>query len=367
MEFYTPFHTPLYSVDNNGYTKLAVDPNTAVAAQTFAFALVTYPVVGQGPPGIHGTVERLTSSSFDYSGNAGGSWSLDGLPAQPLQGDGLNLPAQGFYDSVLFYDGTTLFVGGEDYFLSALGAAWTNLTVDPHGNGPYPDFHAIHEIQDPATGALSLYVTTDGGVWQLELSTDDWNDLNGNLQADARVNSVSVSPNDPTSGLAGAQAGGVVEFNDNLGWLQGIGPINPPPGNYFPYGGPVYVDPGNPQIMYGFATSSEQYGLNDTGVEFDFGAGDPISILVESLDGGKTWNSIPALGPLIVFPALPQANAAPPPVNLPTPYDSEPALYVDPVDPARLLVGGAASEYDVPPGTDLGTLLQSLDGGTSLA
>jgi len=379
-EFPNPFIRSL--VDDNGYIKIAVEPNAAVLVRpdgsvtpTFAVAVTTDPASGGLPfPHTHGTLEEIWDSNVNYYADIGTSWSQIPNPVQALQGDGGLTPAhppQGFYDSAAYYDGATLYLGGEDYFLetSNLGTTWTDLSADPLGNGPYPDFHAIHEV------AGNIYVATDGGIWELNPGSSNWTDLNGNL-ANARVTGLAVTPNNPASGFASVQADGLVQFNNSLTWTQDAGSINPAPADYYPFGASVAVNPQDPQIVYGFLSDNEETSPNSN----SWGT---ISTLYESTNGGSTWGPVPSLSPFMVETYLKQfistSGAAPPVVETAT-HDPVPALYVDPVNSARLLVGGTASFYDVdndgPPEPDpisdlvnnvpennIGSLVQSLDGG----
>jgi len=365
LEFPSPFTGSV----QNGYIKLTTGPNTVGPIDSaVVFAVDTFPSfytpVIEGA--LHGQLAFIADSSVDYVNNGAESWGTLQLPTFPAQpwgvfGDaaefGYNLPAQGFYDAAIYYDATApdglphLYLAGSNYFLEttptptlALGRVWVDHTVDTLGNAPYPDFHALHEVDLP-DGTQKFYVATDGGVWQYDWASNDWTDLNGNLMADTRVNGVTSTPNDPTSAIAGVQADGLVQFSDNLTWAQDVGSINPAPFGYLPYGGPVVENPQNPAIMYGFVTNNEEINPTDGTFPdwFHPGISLPTSTLYKSTNGGKTW----------VSTGTPQLTGAP----ILFTQNPDPALYLDPTNPARLLVGGN------PFGTVIGqAVLQSLDG-----
>jgi autotransporter-associated beta strand protein len=381
----TGFPSPFTGTGNNGVIKITVGPNSPGGPidGSFCIAVVTAPAGDIF--GIHGTLSFINDTSLDYEFDQGMSWGYLPLPIPPampwlVQGDAgsasQNVPAQGFYDSAVYYDGFNLFVAGANQFLEStptptlsLGSngTWHDRTVDGNGNAAFPDFHAINEVDKP-DGTREFYVATDGGLWQFQPDTFLWTDLNGNLQAISRINGVTYTTNDPTTSFASVQAGGLVSFSDNQTWgdAQGTGPaqanpkfppvtlgtVVPTPFNYWPYGASIVSDPNHPGIAYGFVINNAEINPNnDPNAPDWFNAGIvmPTAELWKTTDGGITWN-------LTGSPFLPISLTQAP----------DPPMWLDPTNPARLLVGANPNGLlNNANGTFSGAVIQSLNGGAT--
>jgi autotransporter-associated beta strand protein len=138
--------------------------------------------------------------------------------------------------------------------------AWINIRVDPSGNGPHTDHHAM-----AFDSAGKLLLGNDGGIWRLSdngttptgVFTGSWDDLNSNL-AITQLEGLGINPNDPNIAYAGAQDIGNFKYTGTQKW--GTESI---PGD----GGIVRVDPSNPNTVYG-ENQSAIYRSDDAGVSF---------------------------------------------------------------------------------------------------
>ena len=162
------------------------------------------------------------------------------------------------------------------------GTTWTDISFDANGQGPHAGIHAF-----TTDSQGRLLVSTDGGLWRRE-TNGLWSDLNGDL-AISNINGVASDPTNTTTALTGTQANGVAQFGNALPWtrVDSYG------------GGPVAIDQTNTLNLYAVSMLT---GTN--------------AVLRKSIDGGITWNTVLAIG----SPTAP--------------------LTLDPVNPARILVGG---------------------------
>ena len=266
-------------------------------------------------------------------------WSA--LPSLPNQVNGENYlqpsgggQKGGLYNNTIYYDNNngTLYVGGQTAIsifvpwttagqilaYNVAAGTWTDMSVGPNGNGPADSQHAIAIDSNG-----NLYFAGDGGLFQLNPTTGNWTDFNGNLDI-SQINSVAVSPSNPNDILAAAQNDGILlTTDDGSSWTD----VNNPAARS---GGEVAFNPENSSIVYATGITSPDI--------FDDG------ILYESTSGGAagTWN------PILTVPFSESGN-------LPIDQSIMP-FALDQVNPSRLLVGG------VFPGT---VLQQSLDGGAT--
>jgi autotransporter-associated beta strand protein len=234
------------------------------------------------------------------------------------------LGSQGDYDSTLVaVDANTVYMGGvesndtvnytqgEVYVTTDGFGATKNLTdisIDSKNNGPHSDFHAM-ALDVPPDPSLkpTLVIGSDGGVWRLDPNNGNlWSDLNSNLQI-TQFNSIAVNPSDPNSALGASQDNGTEQYTGGQSWnLVDLGD-----------GGLVRIDPENPQNAYhvlnGVLQKSTQGGAANTwntilqvpgDLYFPFvvdqvnpsrlvvGSHDPLTNIMESLDGGSTWTDL---------------------------------------------------------------------------
>jgi large repetitive protein len=194
------------------------------------------------------------------------------------------------------------------------GATWADVGTDGSLNGPSIDYHA-----SAFDAAGNVIFGNDGGVFRLEDATSKlWQDLNTNLST-TQFNGIDVSPNDINQAVGAAINNGTESFSGLQSWQE----TNTGSGDQ------IFYDPKNPLIV--FAT---QRGLNSpttSGVinvlqntEGNFHnqnilspnafIGNPpfnspayhnfpadFNNLLESVDGGQTWNPAPLLGAVVSF------------------------------------------------------------------
>ena len=153
------------------------------------------------------------------------------------------------------------------------GATWTGIAV-PGMMGPET---AIHSIAF-ANSTNVFDVGSDGGVWQYNIATATWTDLNTDL-GDAELDSVAVNPNNLSDILASGHSIGVAQQAINANgvptWTQVAG--------------------GNNNHLYNGAGSIN--GDNSTGGQVEFVPNDPVpdayfsnsghGQLERSIDGGR--------------------------------------------------------------------------------
>ena len=310
-EFPTPIE--FHSTADNGYIALTAVATGANVNQQTVYAAVTYPSGNTAWPGY--APDQLYRIMVSVTGGTG--WN-------PVKNEPANyMGNQGDYDSVIYTpDGTNVYIGGLDQFELSPdgGTTWKSLDVDSNSNGPYADFHQI----TPAPAGGSLFVATDGGLWQLTTATNTWQDFNGNPAdngslANELVNGVGIVVNNPQQGYDGNQADAIAQFNDSLSWNQVNGNIVANP-----YGGLVYVDPSNPDTVYSVVTNvAMPGGANGFGT---------IASLEKTTDANAavpTWTVIAQSG------------------------SQDPEFLIDPLNPQRVVFGGG------------GALQESFDGGTT--
>jgi autotransporter-associated beta strand protein len=322
----------------NGNIKITsfVNPNTAGGiypwwgtAGTPTSGVTLYAAVAYPGPGV-GLAGQLLA--IEESSDGGKDWAP--VPTAPPNYMGVNTPTSagmGWYAStILATSGTTVYAASQESDTSSHagavlettdgGNSWTDITIGADGNGPHSGDHALAEDN---TGRVVL--GTDGGVWRLNAALPNpilWDDVNGTLGITLN-NTVTVNPGDPTSAVGGSQGNGVEVFPGDTNWTQ----TDIPDGD----GGRVQYDPQNPQIVYAV------HVLNGNGIASQVAAVN--GVLDQSLDGGKTWNTLPTTAPGL------------------TPYAGGyfPFL-VDSVNDARLLAGGASVRESL----DFGTTWRNL-------
>ena len=117
---------------------------------------------------------------------------------------------------------------------------WVDISVDINGNSPHTGSHSLDLVFSPTTGALtSVLDGTDGGIFSLNTTTNDWSDLNGNLST-LLTNSVASNPTNINNLVAGFENNGVAVTNGSQTWTLGS------TGD----GGTVYFDSNNPNTIY---------------------------------------------------------------------------------------------------------------------
>ena len=178
----------------------------------------------------------------------------------------------GFYATAIAVNASGLFLGGTDtgtgnYVLQFTGGAWRNISVDALGNGPHIDIHTI------VLAGANLLVGTDGGIWQFNLASATWSDINGNL-ANLEFNAVASNPSNPDSVFGVGPGIGVVQYTGTQSWSQSLGIPSSLANDADLNGSSVAIDPNNPNILYTF-----QQGSPPT----------PNATLYASANGGKTW------------------------------------------------------------------------------
>jgi autotransporter-associated beta strand protein len=331
------------------------NPNFLTAGQVILYASITVPTDHGGfldtvaYPTTHGQLRDIAVST-----TGGRSWSLLGTAPNYM---GANTPtshAMGWYDSsILATSPTTVFVAGNETDTVAhtggilmstdSGTTWTDISSLPagaSGTGPHSGFHALTQ------NGQNVVVGTDGGVWEFNTVTKLWSDRNGNL-ADALLNGVSASANDPNTSLAGTQGNGIevqgstVTAPGSPAWTRTDPPAtSDPAANISGDGGQVHFDPKNPLIAYAV------HVLNGTGIPSPDQKTSVNGFLDKSTDGGKTW-----------------ALASPPgPNSLPIDFNGYFPFVVDPVNTSRILAGGSSRSQ---PGQAADSLFESLDGGVT--
>jgi hypothetical protein len=183
------------------------------------------------------------------------------------------------------------------------GTSWSDISVDPAGNGPHVDNHAV----DFDAGG-NLLLGNDGGLWKLtqpaSLTDQRWIDLNGNLGI-TQFYDVVLDPTNPGIAYGGSQDNGTDQSQNSLGWVQ------LQEGD----GGNVRVDGSNPQTIYQefydvSLQRSDDGGMTFTGISppgaqggkfiepFVLDPSDPSELLFgtdtlyESTDQGNTWTTV---------------------------------------------------------------------------
>ena len=266
---------PLPEIGLNGNIRLASVPITNTTGTELVTSNV-YAVVST-PEGQLRSIYRTQSG--------GQAWAAVAAPS-------FLYSVGNFSNAIVALNANTVFIGGQGTNASGNqtiamttdgGGTWTDISIDGNANGPHAGIHSLS-----LDSQSRLLASTDGGLWRRE-ANGTWTNLNGDL-AISNINSVSSDPTRTTSILGGAQANGIVRFDNALGWtrLDGYG------------GGPVVIDPNNTLNLYAV---SHLTGTN--------------AVLRKSVDGGINWTTTLDIG----------APNAP--------------FVLDPVNPSRLLVGGA--------------------------
>lgn len=201
-------------------------------------------------------------SEFQVSTDSAQNWNA--LGANP--GNYTNAEAR--YADALVMNGGTIFVAGSSssgasYVWQFSGGAWTDITTQG-GFSPHTHIHTLAIVGGQLTAG------TDGGIWQLTGGV--WTNITGNL-ATAQFNSITSDAANLNRILGGGVGMGTVLFNGTQSWIQTDGlqgqSLN---------GGPVAIDPNNPQIIY--------HVQNGT-------ISSPTAVIYRTLNGGTTWAAAP--------------------------------------------------------------------------
>jgi autotransporter-associated beta strand protein len=276
-----------------GVIKIAVIGGGTVDTTT-VYAAASAPSVLY-PGGTIGTLFNIYKST-----NGGKAWTATTAPPNYLGNEGFYSNAIAAVNTnVVYVGGVGAFSdGGEAFFQTPDGGTTWNDITGTGSIGPRVAPHAFTVVGG------SLYAATDGGIYRF---AGGWANLNGNL-AISQINGLAPNPTNPTQAFAGAQNDGVDLFNNSQTWSQVD--INS--------GGQVYVDPTNPNNVYAI---QGQYATN--------------AVVRRSTAGGApgTWSN--------VFVNVNTLTAP---------------LVLDPINPARLLVGGTGLNESVNQGTSWSSL-----------
>ena len=249
-------------------------------------------------PSIPNPDHRLLDLQFSTDG--GNTWT-QAQNNPPLLFGPTFLTEQGRYDVAIAYDPTvtaaspvgTVYVAGRDriYFSVDRGQNWASINPDIRGGGPARFFHSLAVDRD-----RNLLVGTDGGAWRYDFAAGTFVDLAGTLGA-TQLFSADPHPTDLGQAIGGARNTGTQFFRNGTAWER--------------------VD-----SAAGENTTAVRYDGRNPRTAYAIRNGD----LRKTTDGGITWASL-ATGTL--------------------------GMYVDPVNPARLLVSGLSIRESVAGGAGL--------------
>ena len=264
-------------------------------------------------------VVQPSQLDFVYvSTNGGLSWVETGSQPTSVLGLAANGTAEGWFGNSITVDPSDpkeVFVMGDlpnqypdfsqQIFESANGgASWIDISTDAGGNGP-----GDSQLASAIDADGNLLVGDSGGIWEYNTNLGEWLDLNGNL-AISNIEYVATQPGDPQVMLAGGQSIGTELYDPAVTGASPQAWLQTEVGNGF---AGAFV-PGNPEIAY---TVSNGFVLKST-------------------NGGVTFNANP-----IYF------------------SDSENTpLAVDPINPNRVVVGGALGLVE---STDQGATFDNLN------
>ena len=216
------------------------------------------------------------------------------------------------------YNETLYFAGKDEIYQTsnALAGAPTWTAISSAAGAPADFYHSL--FIDHVTG--NLYAGSDGGLWfdvnNSTGTTHSYRNLNGNLTA-VQLNAADPHPSDFNQALAASYNNGLQQFKGSLAWQ---GQILPAAGDRSRDAGDVRYDPTNPDIAFAAAGGN----------------------LFRTQDGGLSWSQ--------VFNAFTSNNFP---------------VYVDPINPSRVLIGGAEIRESTQGGF-AGTFVP-LNGGTANA
>lgn len=315
-----------------------------------------FPYVNNNAPyGRTGEFLDIQQSAWD--GGIGNPWTANinkdgvGFTASPY---GLNPTnanptpalALGRYDNVLISPSKTsglidvtanintrLYLGGRDDVWRVDGIrttanpTWTAITQGALAS-PADYFHSLYI--DISTG--NMLIGSDGGLWYDNtptFTTHSFQDMNGNIAA-AQINNIDPHPTDVNQALAAAYNSGLQKFDGALAWNAFTVP-SPGADNRPRDAGDVRYDPKNPMVAYASVGGS----------------------FYRTQDGGASWQRF-----------LTDTNGGPGSEN------SMP-VYVDPVNPNRVLIGGAGGIRETINANasiaTLGSTFINLNGGSTVA
>jgi autotransporter-associated beta strand protein len=313
---------------------------------------------------IYKTEGQAGYTEFWTTNGSGFNWLTILDPTTGNGGTGLDdMNGQGNYDNAIVQDPTNfniVYIGGGSlqaangdltnpidmiYMSTNSGTTWTNITNGDGGTSTDSTHNSVHALEYDGNNIIA---GTDGGIWSLNAVTNNWDDLNSNLDI-AAVNGVSADQSNDNELVVGTEGNGLAYFNGSSTWIEsdenislGSVLLDGEPVGSGSSGGTVFIDPDNTNIVY--AVLSGPFGGGQTpAAQSTIGGG--TSILVESDDGGKTWfqiTSIPTPLNSTVKNSLIDTTGAP--------YFP---FLLDPLDPNRILLGGEDG------------LFQSLNGGAT--
>ena len=235
----------------------------------------------------------------------------------------LPFSGQGDYDSTITATAQFVYVGGQE-LLPPVGAAhtfhvlqfsvqsskWTDISIDTLGNGPHTDDHAM-----ALDNQGRLILGSDGGVFRWDNTTQEWADINGNL-ASLTVDGIATDPTNKNIILIGTQDNGIDLTTGSPAWAEVSSGGD---------GGPVAIDPQDPQIMFandavnGVLSETVNSGADHFATQLagfravtrsipSFGPAQPDSALVASIGGfveeSNNDGAIPSPTSSTSFPTL---------------------------------------------------------------
>ncbi|MFO0801905.1 MAG: MBG domain-containing protein [Gemmataceae bacterium] len=318
-----------------------VNPAIQVYATNLGNSVDFFPFAN---PNINHTGEFLDIQRSGWDGGIGTSWTQD----INKEGNGFSSPpfglastggfAVGRYSNVLTNPSRTfglvdttpnvntrLYFGAKDdvWLVDGIRGA-ANLTWTPFTrttNSPADYFHAL--FVDGSTG--NLLIGSDGGLWydNTTFATHSFQNMNGNIAA-AQINNIDPHPTDLNQALAALYNSGLQSFSGGLAWNAMTVP-SPGADDRVRNAGDVRYDPKNPLNAYA-----------------SVGGG-----LYRTQDGGASWQRVLTGSSENSFP-----------------------VYVDPVNPNRVLIGGSGiletNNANAPLASLPGTFT-NLNGGTTVA
>jgi autotransporter-associated beta strand protein len=274
------------------------------------------------------------------NGNFGFLWTALAATLTPDTTDNYSLaimsPGSALANFGMAGPGNSVYVGTQNNLQFISGGASFDVTVDSTGAAPAAGFHALAAAGQNA----ALFAGTDGGVWSLNTlgAANTWSNLNTNIN-DTLITSISASPSTNTL-VASTQSSGIIEYTGGTAWtVSTVGAGLSPLANTLPYGSMVEVNPNNPLNMFAFVTNTSMSipdgivrpnPIIPPGPLPPVGSVVPSSVLLESNDGGQTWNTLasPDYFPSILQPSFTLS------------YDQNANFALDQVNPDRIMVPG---------------------------
>ena len=190
---------------SNGILSASEAGNTVTMATTspndFGVGTLINVIQGNGYGGIFTITSIISDTTFTYTDIATGLPTLSpstspdwGTVYIDTNADAaVAFPSGSGASVTLFVAGLGTGIDGVDLVQESTDGvrSWTDISLGAGGLGPSS---AVYTLTVRTVGGVNyLLAGTDGGIWQYNLSTGAWTDLNGNLDV-TQFNSISTDP-----------------------------------------------------------------------------------------------------------------------------------------------------------------------------